>query len=1607
MNEKPEEPTRTDLFPNPVTTGSPKRGGEPTPPHPIPPPPVGGGQGGGKGLGGDRSERDPFEQVAETFVAHYRAGKRPSVDEYAERYPVLAEQIRELFPALIMMEEHRPREGEPANLLSKALDVSKIPEQLGEYRILREIGRGGMGVVYEAAQESLGRHVALKVLPFNSLINPTHLERFRREARAAAHLHHTNIVPVFGVGEQDGYHFYVMQFIQGQGLDAVLRELKRLRGRPDEPAGSSPSRHSPLAGAITLSLISGRFSEPLPKPLPEAGRGVESPPSAWNGINSVLPTAETQSELTIQSDAQYFRSVARLSVQVAEALDYAHRQGILHRDIKPSNLLLDTAGQVWVSDFGLAKSEDSDELTNPGDIVGTLCYLAPERLRGQADPRSDVYGLGITLYELLTLRPAFAESDRALLADRISRMEPTRPRKLDRRIPGDLETIVLKAIAKEPADRYPTAEALAEDLRRFLADRPIHARRTPLLERGWRWCRRNPTVAWLTGSVAALLVLITVASLWTAVYLDNTLRKSEANRTLAEGAEKKATVRLYGSLVDQARAKRLSRRPEQRFKGLETLAEAAKIAWQMGLPDEDFLELRNEAIACLALPDLRPGKTLKAWVPGTTTLVFSDSYELYARGDEQGNISVRRVADDQEISYLTGCGQAIQDLLFSPDERFLASWSGRVQVWQLDQGKAILPKDLPGSSWAISPDSSRAAIGCQDGSIALYDLPTGQETKRLRPGVMPNSLAFHPDGRQLAGCYHNRARTVQVWNTDSGNLVTVLPVGDAIVYKVAWHPDGKRLALALAQARAEIWDVTALRRVATMEGHAQDVVHVSFHPSGELLVTQSWDGTTRLWNAWTGQQLLDWPAIIEHARFSRDGSVLGYVRNGSQVQLLQAASGSEHRTFVSSLGAGQGGFNLGDISADGRLLALAMTDGVRLWELASGRELAFLPVPKTWSNWSVIFTRDGGELLSCGESGLLRWPIRPRSQAGAWERGRETAVRIGPPRTIALPFTPHVAFGSPDGRMLAVSGEYSGKGLILDLTTERVLTTVGPTRGMAAIVVSPDGKRAATFGWHAPTIKVWDARTSQLEKELPPSVAKTYAYFAPDSKNLVTCTGEEYCFWEVGTWRPGRRLPREMSSYPGSLAFSSDGALMALELSPGIIDLQEFSTGRTLARLEDPNRDRVGWLCFSRDGTKLVNQGYNSKVVHVWDLQAIRHELAEMDLDWDLPPYQDSDVGQAFQPDTIDSQARKPNLQVEVDLGDLFAKEKYTLILAFFPFHAEAYYQRGLAYARVGKWRDTLEDLNMAIALKPDHAKAYYLRGQAHRNLGRLEDALADFSMAVKCDPNDISFWYSRGEAYSARGEWEKAVRDYSKVLKLEAQARALAGVSRSASDVAWARHNRGTAYAALGQWDKAASDFAKMLEPEPLADPWSWYEQAHLRLQLGDVQGYRQLCARMLERFGKGAQPNEIAMLAHTCVLGPDALEDEAQVLELAKQRLKLNPPPTSHQFWSEHVMALAYYRAGQYDDAIAYLGQWLEANPHWGPNVLNWLVLALAHEQLGHDAEARKWLDQADDYIGKATQQPAEKKGRFAPPGWRWQDWSGVQLLRAEVETLRKAKN
>jgi tetratricopeptide (TPR) repeat protein len=425
-----------------------------------------------------------------------RAGTVLDREALAREYPSHARQLLPLLPSLEALAQAGA--GLPSTTSGRGVPDDEPPQKapdsppvtlpedgvLGDFHVLGEVGRGGMGVVYEAEQVSLSRRVALKILPFASALQPRQVQRFKNEALAAAHLHHANIVPVYAVGCERGVHFYAMQFIPGHTLAGVVRTLRRQFGYDTEAENSTASSETAAAGRIA---------------------GPAAPPAA-----DVASLGKA-----------YVRSVAGLILQAAEALEYAHQCGVVHRDVKPGNLMVDHNGHVWVTDFGLASCQRPGikaGLTAPGEMPGTLRYMSPEQALGPAcgvDHRSDVYGLGATLYELLTLEPACPGETRHELILRLAAEEPRPPRRLNRAVPVDLETIVLKTLAKSPADRYLTARDLADDLRLFLEDRPIKARRPSRLERCKRWLRRRRGVARATA--AAILVAVVALAVSTVV----------------------------------------------------------------------------------------------------------------------------------------------------------------------------------------------------------------------------------------------------------------------------------------------------------------------------------------------------------------------------------------------------------------------------------------------------------------------------------------------------------------------------------------------------------------------------------------------------------------------------------------------------------------------------------------------------------------------------------------------------------------------------------------------------------------------------------------------------------------------------------------------------------------------------------------------------------------------------------------------------------------------------------------------------------------------------------------------------------------------------------
>jgi serine/threonine protein kinase len=430
----------------------------------------------------------PVMLALREYQAALDAGKRLDRKAFLGRFPDIADELNECLDGLDYLMAAAP------GLSAPGANPAKPDSVLGDFRLVREIGRGGMGVVYEAVQISLDRRVALKVLPVAATFDARQLKRFENEARAAAGLHHTHIVPVFGVGCDRGVPYYAMQLIYGRPLSEIIEQLRKT------------PRHAPPT-ADTADCVAALTHQPT-------------------------------------DSREFFRTVATIGVQAAEALEYAHQMGVVHRDVKPANLILDGRDHLWVTDFGLARIQTGPGSTPLGDVVGTLRYMSPEQAAGDPsiDPRGDVYSLGATLYELLALRPAFPSADRGEYLRQVIEDDPTPLRALNRAVPVELETIVLKAMAKAPADRYGTAQELADDLRRYLDDRPITARRPTRWERARKWGKRHPS------ALAVLVVALLLGVVGFAVSTALIARAHAHERKRAEEAEER--LRLARRAVD-------------------------------------------------------------------------------------------------------------------------------------------------------------------------------------------------------------------------------------------------------------------------------------------------------------------------------------------------------------------------------------------------------------------------------------------------------------------------------------------------------------------------------------------------------------------------------------------------------------------------------------------------------------------------------------------------------------------------------------------------------------------------------------------------------------------------------------------------------------------------------------------------------------------------------------------------------------------------------------------------------------------------------------------------------------------------------------------------
>jgi WD40 repeat protein/serine/threonine protein kinase len=1133
----------------------------------------------------DLSSADPFGQIADEFVEAFRQGKRPSVEEFARRYPEQADEIREMLPALLLMEKAKAADDQGPRRPAPTTAATAPLQQVGDYQILREVGRGGMGVVYEAQQLSLGRHVAIKVLPSHALLDPRLLGRFQREARSAAKLHHTNIVPVFGVGEQDGLHYYVMQFIPGLSLDEVLEELKRLQ--PGEKgSGSAPrltsgelrvGRREVGPADVAHSLLTGQFRPaadeevyvPRADPVatyqapggPTDKLASREPPVTGRLLDSFTPSSSAvvlpgagRVPRSVGRQPTYWQRVARIGVQVADALEHAHRQGIQHRDIKPSNLLLDAHGTVWVTDFGAAKADDQQNLTHTGDVLGTLRYLPPEAFEGRTDARGDVYSLGLTLYELLCLRPAFDEIERSRLIKQVTTAAPPRLDRLNREVPRDLVTIVHKAIDRDPAHRYACAAALAADLQRFIDDEPIQARRVSPAERLRRWCRRNPAVAGLLATVAILL--LGVASVATIAAFRIAGARDEARRNAQEALE--------------AKDKEGTQRQRAEAKAQESRRRLIQLHVANGT------RLLEEGDLFGALP----------WLTEALALEQGDRSR-----EERHRARIAAVlAQTPRLVHLWQHDHEVQHVAFSPDGRRIATASKdhTARVWDAGTGEAVTGP-LRHSHFvfkaAFSPDSRRVVTASQDWTARVWEASNGHPvTPALAHQGPVIDASFSPDGRWvLTACTDGTAR---LWDAVTGAPRTGPLKHASWLYSASFSPDGRHVVTASNDHTAQVWDTATGKPTAPPLRHAAAVRSAAFSPDGRQVVTASEDRTARQWDAATSQPAgppLKHGERVLRAAFSRDGRYVSTCSYDTTARVWLAATGRavtppmKHRNSVHSA----------YFSPDSRYVVTASNDHTaRVWEAATG-EAVTPPLRHSWLVSTACFSPDGRQVVTAGADWTVRmWDIAGRPEAPLTMRhGQEVSC---------------AAF-SPDGRSL-VTASSDGTARVWSAVSGQPVT--GPLRHDGAVrhaCFSADGRRVLTASDDR-TARVWDPMTGRAL--LPPLKHRdgvVQATFSPEGNRLLTASADGLAqVWDAHTGALlGPRFAHREQLYTAT--FSSDGRYVVTGSGDGTARVWDAATGvaRTLP-LE--HQGPVEAASFSPDGRRVVTAS-TDYTARVWDAE--------------------------------------------------------------------------------------------------------------------------------------------------------------------------------------------------------------------------------------------------------------------------------------------------------------------------------------------------------------------------------------------------------------------
>jgi WD40 repeat protein/serine/threonine protein kinase len=1002
---------------------------------------------------------------------------------------------------------------------------------LQNYEILGELGRGGMGVVYKARQVGLNRFVALKMILAGHHAALRDLARFRREAEAVARLHHPNIVQIFDIGESEGRPFYAMEYIEGGSL------AKKLRGDP--------------------------------QPLDASTHLIET---------------------------------------LARAIHFAHERHVVHRDLKPANILLQgderaiheaapgtmpdsnpssSAGHdrlpvtPKITDFGLAKRLDTEgAATQSGEIVGTPSYMAPEQAAKSPEvgPAADVYALGAILYEMITGRPPFCGATSLETVLQVLHEEPVRPSVLRRGLPRDLETICLKCLAKEPARRYGSAAALADDLQRFRRGRPILARPVSVPERIWKWARKRPVSAALVAGIFLMAFLGFAGITWQWQEARLARDDMEIERAQAEEARIDA---------EEARRMEVEQRRKVRVSLYFSRLAQSQLQWRVN----------DAASAAQTLAKCRPARGQednRGWEWNYLKGLFHTALFTLSHGD----------------GGMGGCAA------FSPDGRWIASvvggqpadqtpHSAEVRIWDASNGNLLhaLPIAAPLHRLVFQPDGKRLALASTDGSLLILDPATGREiVHTMSHDQSIAALAYSPDGKLLASAGWDA--TVKIRDAATGKIQHELRGHSDRIQSLDFHPDGTLLATGSWDATVKLWDLRTRQVVKTLQGHKHAVFCVAFSSNGKNLVSAGSNGNLKIWELAGGRVIqnltADAGAVLD-IDFSPDGRYLAKAGKDGTVRIWDLESGVERITFRGHTSPVESVHFSPDCR---RLVSVSPAEGtVKVWDLTRHPEYATFARSDADLE-SIAFEEHGERLVSVTMGGKLQiWDVA--SSMVLDERQLPLHKKIISPSVTAT--------FSPGGKRLA--GRALEDPRIVKLWNVADGSEIVAFRGhdlqVLGIRFSNDGSLLATWSCDSAAagqpreLIVWDAGTGRKLQALDGKGRIMHAAFSADNQWLAW--GESDGHFVLADWRAGTiafRLAGHKNDVVG-IAFSPDGQLLA---TAGLEDraLKIWKLSRLLQGSEKPRLSLAapndfGELVFSSDSRRLA--GISRDMVKMWEVE--------------------------------------------------------------------------------------------------------------------------------------------------------------------------------------------------------------------------------------------------------------------------------------------------------------------------------------------------------------------------------------------------------------------